>query len=85
MGAFPGEAPYSINSDYANRIYSKWPNEDLIPGFRDTMEKYLYQVQTLSYQFISLLSEAFGLAPDALNKFYDTDELMQHRGKVSIE
>jgi isopenicillin N synthase-like dioxygenase len=49
------------------------------------METYLQQVQALSYQFISLLAEAFGLPSDALNKFYDTDELMQHRGKVNIK
>jgi isopenicillin N synthase-like dioxygenase len=49
------------------------------------MEIYLQQVQALSYQFISLLAEAFGLSSDALNKFYDTDELMQHRGKVNIK
>ncbi|KAH7923163.1 Clavaminate synthase-like protein [Leucogyrophana mollusca] len=60
----------------------QWPDDALLPGFRNTMEKYLAQVQALSYQFISLLAEAFGLPADALNKFYDTDELMQHRGKV---
>lgn len=46
------------------------------------METYLVHVQNLSYRFISLLAEAFGLPSDALNKFYDRDELMQHRGKV---
>lgn len=46
------------------------------------MEAYLAHVQQLSYRFISLLAEAFGLPSDALDKFYDTDELMQHRGKV---
>jgi len=49
------------------------------------MEKYLQQVQDLSYQFVGLLAESLGLAPDALNKFYDTSELMQHRGKVKIQ
>lgn len=49
------------------------------------METYLQQVQALSYQFISLLAEAFGLPSDALNKFYDADKFMQHRGKVNIK
>jgi len=48
------------------------------------METYFKQVQVLSYQFISLLAEAFALPSDALNKFYDTDELMQHRGKAKV-
>lgn len=62
----------------------QWPDEQLIPGFRNTMETYLADVQQLSYRFISLLAEAFGLPSDALNEFYDTDALMQHRGKVRL-
>ncbi|EDR00363.1 uncharacterized protein LACBIDRAFT_314347 [Laccaria bicolor S238N-H82] len=61
---------------------SQWPDEDLIPGFRDTMERYLDQVQDLSYKLSSLLAEAFGLPPNGLAHFYDTDELMQHRSKI---
>ncbi|KAG6825642.1 hypothetical protein H0H93_000458, partial [Arthromyces matolae] len=61
---------------------SQWPDESLIPGFHATLEKYFEQVQELSYTFISLLAEAFGLAPDALKHFYDTPEKMQHRGKI---
>ncbi|KAG6331842.1 hypothetical protein ID866_7245 [Astraeus odoratus] len=61
---------------------SQWPDERLIPGFHETMEDYFLQVQALSYRFISLLAEAFGLPSNALAKFYDSDERMQHRGKV---
>ncbi|KAG6824961.1 hypothetical protein H0H92_005294 [Tricholoma furcatifolium] len=61
---------------------SQWPEESLIPGFHATLERYFEQIQELSYKFISLLAEAFGLAPDALNHFYDTPEKMQHRGKI---
>jgi isopenicillin N synthase-like dioxygenase len=46
------------------------------------MERYLLDVQKLSYEFIGLLAEAFGLPSDALAQFYDRDELMQHRGKI---
>jgi hypothetical protein len=46
------------------------------------MEKYLFQVQELSYQFVDLLEEAFHLAPGTLRSFYDTPERMQHRAKV---
>ena len=46
------------------------------------MERYLNQVQDLSYKLSSLLAEAFGLPPNGLAHFYDTDELMQHRSKI---
>lgn len=45
------------------------------------MENYLLQVQDLGYDFIPLVAEALGLRSDALAKFYDSDDLMQHRGK----
>ncbi|KAF9447892.1 iron/ascorbate oxidoreductase [Macrolepiota fuliginosa MF-IS2] len=61
---------------------SQWPDEALIPGFRETLEKYLEEVADLSYKFSSLIAEAFGLGPNGLAHFYDTLELMQHRGKI---
>ncbi|KAF7324389.1 Clavaminate synthase-like protein [Mycena venus] len=61
---------------------SQWPDEDILPGFKATFERYLLEVQQLSYDFIGLLAEAFGLPSDALKQFYDTDEFMQHRGKI---
>jgi hypothetical protein len=54
----------------------------MLPGFKATMERYLAQVQALGYKFIGLLAEAFGLPSDALSRFYDSDDLMQHRSKV---
>ncbi len=62
--------------------FSKWPDEELIPGFRETLETYLEEVESLSYKFSSLLAEALGLGPSGLAHFYDTQELMQHRGKI---
>ncbi|KAJ7232660.1 hypothetical protein B0H12DRAFT_1261375 [Mycena haematopus] len=41
---------------------SQWPDEDLLPGFKATMERYLW----------------------TLKRFYDRDELMQHRGKIGV-
>jgi len=61
---------------------AQWPDEELIPGFRDVMERYLNQVQELSYKFSSLIAEAFGLGPDGLAHFYDIPPLMQHRAKI---
>ena len=58
----------------------KWPDEELIPGFRDVVERYLEQMEDLSYKFSSLIAEAFGLVPDGLAHFYDNPQ--QHRLKV---
>jgi isopenicillin N synthase-like dioxygenase len=52
------------------------------PGFERHLRSILSQVQRLSYNFSSLLAEAFGLSSDALRRFYDIDRNMQHRGKV---
>lgn len=63
-------------------IYMQWPPESLIPGFRETLTAYLDAVQQLSMSFSSLVSEALGMGPDGLSRFYDRDELMQHRAKI---
>lgn len=63
---------------------TQWPKETELPGFKETVLRYLDQVQKLSYEFISLIAEALGLQPDGLARFYDTDEFMQHRSKVRI-
>ncbi|KAF8149369.1 hypothetical protein B0H34DRAFT_667626 [Crassisporium funariophilum] len=59
----------------------QWPDEKLIPGFRDVFERYLDQVENISLKFSSLIAEAFGLGT-GLSQFYDTPELMQHRAKI---
>ncbi|ETW79865.1 hypothetical protein HETIRDRAFT_419510 [Heterobasidion irregulare TC 32-1] len=61
---------------------SQWPKEAELPGFKETVLRYLDQVQKLSFEFISLIAEALGLQPDGLARFYDTDEFMQHRSKI---
>ncbi|KAF9811147.1 hypothetical protein IEO21_06631 [Rhodonia placenta] len=61
---------------------AQWPDEELLPGFKDTMHRYLAQVEKLSYEFIGLLAEALELPQDALKQFYEKDGLTQHRAKV---
>jgi len=60
----------------------QWPEESLLPGFRDNHEKYMAQVSSLATDFIRLFAEALGLPSDGLDKFYDTDRNMQHRTKL---
>ncbi|KAG9316786.1 hypothetical protein JVU11DRAFT_2850 [Chiua virens] len=64
--ATPHETKWKPGAPKYLRLWgpSQWPDEELIPGFRYTMETYLAYVQQLSYHFISLLAEAFGLPPD---------------------
>jgi isopenicillin N synthase-like dioxygenase len=61
---------------------SQYPDEALIPGFRQTAETYLSQVAALGTTFVTLIAEALGLPPDGLSRFYDTPDRMQHRGKI---
>ncbi|EIW83111.1 Clavaminate synthase-like protein [Coniophora puteana RWD-64-598 SS2] len=82
--ATPHETQWKPGAPEHIRLWgpAQWPDENLLPGFKATMERYLLEVQELSYKFIALISEALGLPANALNKFYDRNELMQHRGKV---
>jgi len=53
-----------------------------VPGFKTAFVKYLAAVESLSYEFVRLVAEALGLAPDGLVRFFDVPERMQHRAKV---
>lgn len=61
---------------------AQWPDEELLPGFKDTFLRYLAQTEKLSYEFIGLLAEAFGLPREIMRGFYETDGPTPHRAKV---
>ncbi|KAH9031122.1 Clavaminate synthase-like protein [Lactarius pseudohatsudake] len=61
---------------------SQWPEEEDVPGFKTTFERYLAAVESLSYEFVRLVAEALGLVPDGLAQFFDTRERMQHHAKL---
>ena len=48
------------------------------------MERYTTEVKALTYSLIPLLAESLSLPPDALDKFFDTSENMQHRTKLNM-
>ncbi|KIJ50476.1 hypothetical protein M422DRAFT_245763 [Sphaerobolus stellatus SS14] len=57
--------------------------EEVLPGFRATTEAYIKSVEELSFEFTSLVAEALGLLPDALDRFYDEPKsIMQQRCKI---
>jgi isopenicillin N synthase-like dioxygenase len=62
--------------------FFQWPEEALLPGFKELLLRYLTQVQDLSYRVVSLIAEALGLQADALDLFYDAEELVQHNARV---
>ncbi|TFK53835.1 Clavaminate synthase-like protein [Heliocybe sulcata] len=57
---------------------SQWPKEELIPGFKETWNTYLEQVEQLGYDFLALLAECLGLPSDALHEFMDKDKNIQN-------
>ncbi|TCD64837.1 hypothetical protein EIP91_003585 [Steccherinum ochraceum] len=61
---------------------SQWPDEALVPGFKETFLRYLAQVEQLSFDFSRLIEEAFELPPRALDRFFGSPRNLQHRAKV---
>ncbi|KAI5810558.1 hypothetical protein BZA77DRAFT_297712 [Pyronema omphalodes] len=65
-------APSSSEPRYRQlRGPNQWPDEDLIPGFRKTMETYIEKMTQLSTDFTALIAEAIGLPRDAFERFYE--------------
>ncbi|EPT04740.1 hypothetical protein FOMPIDRAFT_1046000 [Fomitopsis schrenkii] len=82
--ATPYEARWKPGEPEYLRLWgpSQWPDEELLPGFKDTFLRYLAQTEKLSYEFIGLLAEAFGLPREIMRGFYETDGPTPHRAKV---
>ncbi|KIJ50441.1 hypothetical protein M422DRAFT_245712 [Sphaerobolus stellatus SS14] len=65
------------------RLWGDAQAEEVLPGFRATTEAYIKSVEELSFEFTSLVAEALGLPPDALDRFYDEPKsIMQQRCKI---
>ncbi|KAL4915816.1 hypothetical protein BDW62DRAFT_212387 [Aspergillus aurantiobrunneus] len=50
---------------------NQWPDEDAIPGFRQSVEEYLAQLSPVADHFQVLIAEALDLHPMALKQFFD--------------
>jgi isopenicillin N synthase-like dioxygenase len=62
-----------------------WPNEELLQGFRDTIEKYMSMMGGVAEKFTSLVAEAIGLAPEAFDQFFEPKNgpwPQQHKLKI---
>lgn len=49
---------------------NQWPSEDAMPGFRDALTDYHNDVQALSYRFVHLIEEAFGIPVGTFDHFF---------------
>ncbi|THH31412.1 hypothetical protein EUX98_g2783 [Antrodiella citrinella] len=61
---------------------AQWPDENIVPEFKETYLRYLAQIEVLSFEFIRLIEEALELPSRALDKFQGESGPLQHRAKV---
>jgi isopenicillin N synthase-like dioxygenase len=60
-----------------------WPNDAVLPGYRNTMLDYYQRLEVMAWQFMSYVSEALGLQPDELwSLFGDDRSILQPRCKL---
>lgn len=52
---------------------NQWPPEALLPGFRQALETYHDALQALSYGFVHLVEEAFGIPVGTFDQFFRSD------------
>ncbi|KAL4995147.1 hypothetical protein BDV10DRAFT_196937 [Aspergillus recurvatus] len=50
---------------------NQWPDENAIPGFRQSVEAYLTELSPVAENFQVLIAEALDLPPTALKQFFD--------------
>ncbi|KAJ8096320.1 hypothetical protein PM082_011476 [Marasmius tenuissimus] len=61
---------------------SQYPDESVLPGFKDAIDTYQAEVTKLGDQLVQFIAQALGLGPNGLDKFYEVPQKMQHRGKI---
>ncbi|KJZ74789.1 hypothetical protein HIM_05906 [Hirsutella minnesotensis 3608] len=49
---------------------NQWPDERVVPGFRDAIEEYLAAISTLGQVMTRLVAEALDLEPTGLDRFF---------------
>jgi isopenicillin N synthase-like dioxygenase len=54
---------------------NQWPDEANLPNFRAALTEYHDQVETLSYRFVHLIEEAFGIPVGTFDHFFGRDEI----------
>ena len=60
-----------------------WPDESLLPGFRETYETYMEQMAHVSTRFLGLVAEAIGLDAHAFDGFFEPEGVtQQHKLKI---
>ncbi|KAL5414380.1 hypothetical protein PMIN03_003268 [Paraphaeosphaeria minitans] len=55
---------------YRLRGPNQWPAEDNVPGFRNAFLEYHDELQALSYRFVHLIEEAFGIPVGTFDAFF---------------
>jgi isopenicillin N synthase-like dioxygenase len=53
---------------------NQWPDEASLPDFRAALTEYHDQVEALSYRFVHLIEEAFGIPVGTFDHFFGRDE-----------
>lgn len=57
-----------------------WPNPEVIPKFRPTIERFIEKMTALSNVFKDLVAESIGVDPKALNRYFKEN---QHVKKIN--
>ncbi|MBN7763111.1 isopenicillin N synthase family oxygenase [Nitratireductor aquibiodomus] len=50
---------------------NQWPDAVMLPEFRETIERYVDQMNTLARKMVGAISISLGLSPDELNSHFD--------------
>jgi isopenicillin N synthase-like dioxygenase len=62
-----------------------WPKEELLPGFRDVIERYMTMMGGVATKFLTLVAEAIGLPPHSFDQFFEPKDSrweQQHKLKI---
>lgn len=83
-----GESPKNEHRDFTHLYWrlrgpNQWPSKELLPGFRQAFLDYHDAVQELSYSFVHLIEEAFGIPVGTFDHFFGRQDVDQGSSKTN--
>jgi isopenicillin N synthase-like dioxygenase len=63
---------------------NQWPDKACLPDFRPALTEYHDQVEALSYQFVRLIEEAFGIPEGTFDHFFGREGRSPPEGRSAV-
>jgi isopenicillin N synthase-like dioxygenase len=63
---------------------NQWPSEDEMPGLKEALLSYHDAVADLSYRFVHLVEEGFGIPVGTFDRFFQKEDVLRSQHRIKL-